>query len=89
VTYAGRYRNADPIGTPSISDPTEQLRGSSFTNSSPGSSGGDQSSVGGPSAGSGGTSTTSASPDGDSGTPIQPYTVRAPEQPIGSSSGEP
>jgi hypothetical protein len=88
-TYAGRYRNADPIGTPTISDPTEQLRGSSFTNSSPGSSGGDQSSVGGPSAGSGGTSTTSASPDGDSGTPIQPYTVRAPEQPIGSSSGEP
>jgi len=88
ATYAGRYRNADPIGTPSISDPTAQLRGSSFTNSSPGSSGGDQSSVGGPSAGSGGTSTTSASPDGDSGTPIQPYTIRAPEQPIGSSSGE-
>ena len=23
VTYAGRYRNADPIGTPSIPDPTE------------------------------------------------------------------
>jgi hypothetical protein len=88
VTYAGRYRNADPIGTPTISDPTAKLRGSSFTNSSPGSSSGDNSTVGSSSAGSGGTSTTSASPDGDSGTPIQPYTVRAPEQPIGSSSGE-
>ena len=28
VTYAGRYRSADPIGTPSIPDPAEQLRGS-------------------------------------------------------------
>jgi hypothetical protein len=43
VTYAGRYRNADPIGTPTISDPTAKLRGSSFTNSSPGSSSGDNS----------------------------------------------
>ena len=89
VTYAGRYRNADPIGTPTISDPTTQLRGSSFTNSSTAASGGDNSTVGSTSTGSGGTSTTSASPDGDSGTPIQPYTIRAPEQPIGSSSGEP
>ena len=27
VTYAGRYRNADPIGTPTISDPTSQVTG--------------------------------------------------------------
>ena len=79
VTYAGRYRNADPIGTPSISDPTAKLRGSSFTNSSPGSSGGDQSSVGGPSAGSGGTSTTSASPDGDNVAPQYNPTQSVPQ----------
>ena len=28
VTYAGRYRSSDPISTPSIPDPTDQLRGS-------------------------------------------------------------
>jgi hypothetical protein len=88
VTYAGRYRNADPIGTPTISDPTANLRGSSFTNSSSSSSSGDDSSVGSTSAGSGGTSTTSASPDGYNTSPIRPYTVKPPEQPIGSSSGE-
>ena len=88
VTYAGRYRNADPIGTPTISDPTAKLRGSSFTNSSPGSSSGDNASVGSTSAGSSGTSTTSASPDGYNTSPIQPYTVKPPEQPISSSSGE-
>jgi len=27
VTYAGRYRSADPIGTPTVFDPAEQLRG--------------------------------------------------------------
>ncbi len=88
VTYAGRYRNADPIGTPTISDPTANLRGSSFTNSSSSSSSGDDSSVGSTSAGSGGTSTTSASPDGYNTSPIRPYTIKPPEQPIGSSSGE-
>ena len=88
VTYAGRYRNADPIGTPTISDPTANLRGSSFTNSSPGSSSGDNASVGSTSAGSSGTSTTSASPDGYNTSPIRPYTVKPPEQPISSSSGE-
>jgi hypothetical protein len=88
VTYAGRYRNADPIGTPTISDPTAKLRGSSFTNSSPGSSSGDNASVGSTSAGSSGTSTTSASPDGYNTSPIRPYTVKPPEQPISSSSGE-
>jgi hypothetical protein len=87
VTYAGRYRNADPIGTPTISDPTAKLRGSS-SNSSTATSSSNDSSVGGSSAGSSGTSTTSASPDGYNTSPIRPYTVKPPEQPIGSSSGE-
>ena len=34
VTYAGRYRSADPISTPDIPDPAEQLRGSSDSPSS-------------------------------------------------------
>ena len=84
VTYAGRYRNADPIGTPTISDPTSQLRGTG-TNSSTAASGGDNSTVGSTSTGSGGTSTTSASPDGYNTSPIQPYTVKPPGQPIGTS----
>ena len=89
VTYAGRYRNADPIGTPTISDPTTQLRGSSFTNSSTAASGGDNTSMGSSTTGSGGTSTTSASPDGYNTSPIQPYTVKPPGQPIGTgTSGE-
>ena len=37
LTYAGRYRSADPIGTPSIPDPADQLRGSSSPIGSPGS----------------------------------------------------
>ena len=85
VTYAGRYRNADPIGTPTISDPTAQLRGSSFTDSSTAASGGDNSTMGSSTTGSGGTSTTSASPDGYNTSPIQPYTVKPPGQPIGTS----
>ena len=85
VTYAGRYRNADPIGTPTISDPTSQLRGTG-TNSSTAASGGDNSTVGSTSTGSGGTSTTSASPDGYNTSPIQPYTVKPPSQPISGES---
>jgi hypothetical protein len=85
VTYAGRYRNADPIGTPTISDPTSQLRGTG-TNSSTAASGGDNSTVGSTSTGSGGTSTTSASPDGYNVSPIQPYTVKPPSQPISGES---
>ena len=85
VTYAGRYRNADPIGTPTISDPTSQLRGTG-TNSSTAASGGDNSTVGSTSTGSGGTSTTSASPDGYNVSPIQPYTVKPPGQPISGES---
>ena len=84
VTYAGRYRNADPIGTPTISDPTSQLRGTG-TNSSTAASGGDNSTMGSSTTGSGGTSTTSASPDGYNTSPIQPYTVKPPGQPIGTS----
>ena len=87
ATYAGRYRNADPIGTPTISDPTEQLRGSS-SNSSTAASGGNNTTVGSPTTGSGGTSTTSASPDGYNTSPIQPYTVKPPGQPISSPGGE-
>ena len=34
VTYAGRYRSADPIGTPTVFDPADQLRGSSDSSSS-------------------------------------------------------
>jgi len=33
VTYAGRYRSADPIGTPTVFDPADQLRGSSDSSS--------------------------------------------------------
>ena len=45
VTYAGRYRSSDPISTPSIPDPTDQLRGSS--DSSPSSFRGDFPTMGG------------------------------------------
>jgi hypothetical protein len=34
VTYAGRYRSADPIGTPTVFDPADQLRGSTSSTSS-------------------------------------------------------
>ena len=87
VTYAGRYRSSDPIGTPSIPDPTDQLRGS--TDSSPSSFRGDFPTMGSPNNPTGGTSTTSASPDGGSGLPINPYSVQPPDTPGDSTSGEP
>ena len=87
VTYAGRYRSSDPIGTPSIPDPTDQLRGS--TDSSPSSFRGDFPTMGSPNNPTGGTSTTSASPDGGSGLPISPYSVQPPDTPGDSTSGEP
>jgi hypothetical protein len=70
VTYAGRYRSADPIGTPSIPDPADQLRGSrgsngSVSGSSPNS--GNNTSMGGDKPLGGGTSSSSASADGDTG----------------------
>ena len=87
VTYAGRYRSSDPIGTPSIPDPTDQLRGS--TDSSPSSLRGDFPTMGSPNNQPSGTSTTSASPDGGSGLPISPYSVQPPNTPGDSTSGEP
>ena len=87
VTYAGRYRSSDPIGTPSIPDPTDQLRGS--TNSSPSSLRGDFPTMGGSNNPTGGTGTTSASPDGGTGVPINPYSISAPATAGNSTSGEP
>ena len=87
VTYAGRYRSSDPISTPSIPDPTDQLRGSS--DSSPSTFRRDFPPMGGTDNSTGGTSTTSASPDGGSGLPISPYSVQPPSTTGNSTSGEP
>ena len=87
VTYAGRYRSADPISTPSIPDPTDQLRGS--TNSSPSTFRGDFPTMGGTNNQPSGTSSTSASPDGGTGLPINPYRVQPPDTAGDSTSGEP
>ena len=87
VTYAGRYRSSDPISTPSIPDPTDQLRGSS--NSSPSTFRGDFPTMGGTNNQPSGTSSTSASPDGGTGLPISPYTVQPPATAGDSTSGEP
>ena len=87
VTYAGRYRSSDPISTPSIPDPTDQLRGSS--DSSPSTFRRDFPPMGGTDNSTGGTSTTSASPDGGSGLPINPYSVQPPSTTGDSTSGEP
>jgi len=92
VTYAGRYRSADPIGTPSIPDPAEQLRGSrgssgSVSGSSPSS--GDGTSMGGNQLSGGGTSSSSASADGNTGTNIRPYTVKLPGIPGAPTTGKP
>ena len=78
LTYAGRYRSADPIGTPSIPDPADQLRGSSGSVSGSGTSSGNSTPMGGNIPANGGTSSTSASADGNSGTTIQPYSVKLP-----------
>jgi len=86
VTYAGRYRSSDPISTPSIPDPTDQLRGSEFGSSSFSSN---FTPMGGTDNNSGGTSTTSASPDGGTGVPIRPYSVQPPATTGESTSGEP
>ena len=86
VTYAGRYRSSDPISTPSIPDPAEQLRGSS---NSPSSFRGDFPTMGSPNTTSSGSSTTSASPDGGTRDPIQPYAVSAPDTAGNPTSGDP
>ena len=87
VTYAGRYRSSDPISTPNIPDPTDQLRGSS--DSSPSTFRRDFPPMGSTDNSTGGTSTTSASPDGGSGLPISPYSVQPPSTTGDSTSGEP
>ena len=89
VTYAGRYRNADPIGTPSIPDPTEQLRGADADGSA--STGGfNEFPMGGALSAGDGPSPANAGPDGDSpGAGLNPYSVRLPDTPGGSTSGEP
>jgi len=86
LTYAGRYKSSDPVGTPSIPDPTDQLRGPDF-GSSPFSS--NFPTMGSTDNKSGGTGPTSASPDGGSGLPISPYSVQPPSAPGDSTSGEP
>ena len=87
VTYAGRYRNADPIGTPSIPDPAEQLRGSN-ANSSYGSNGFYQFPMGSTAANNGGTGTTDASTNGGAGN-LQPYSILPPGASIGTTNREP
>ncbi len=81
VTYAGRYRNADPIGTPSIPDPTDQLRGSSFSNSSLRANGFNNVPMGGTLPTGNGPSTANAGPDGRPPDAIQPYSVVPPSVP--------
>jgi hypothetical protein len=90
VTYAGRYRSADPIGTPVIPDPADQLRGSSGSGSSGGGTSSlNDSSMGGSLPADGGTNATSASPDGDSRAAIFPYNVRLPGVPGNPTTGQP
>ena len=80
VTYAGRYRNADPIGTPSIPDPTDQLRGSG-TDGGPSSGGFDQSAMGGTLPTGNGPSPANAGPDGSPSAGLNPYSVQLPSTP--------
>ena len=87
VTYAGRYRNADPIGTPSIPDPTNQLRGSGGADGGTSPGGFNNVPMGGALPASGGPSPANAGPDGGSQS-LQPYSVLPPGGSLGSSSGE-
>ena len=89
VTYAGRYRSADPIGTPSIPDPADQLRGSSGSVSGSSPSGGNVSPMGGELPADGGTGPTSSGPDGRPGLPISPYSIQLPSTPGTPTTGEP
>lgn len=78
VTYAGRYRSADPIGTPTVFDPADQLRGTTDSTSS------NEQPVGGSLPGSVGTSAPDAG--ADLGGTLRPYPV-VPASP--TYSGEP
>ena len=92
VTYAGRYRNADPIGTPSIPDPADQLRGARNADGGSGTSGSNNFAMGGALPNSGGPSPAGPGPDGGPAAPVQPYTVLPPSlpgSPTGSPIGEP
>ncbi|REK51967.1 MAG: hypothetical protein DWQ49_13740 [Bacteroidetes bacterium] len=89
VTYAGRYRNADPIGTPSIPDPTDQLRGSGSADGGAGSGGFNQQPMGGAIPAGDGPSPANAGPDGSPDAGLNPYSVRAPGVPGDPTSGEP
>ena len=89
VTYAGRYRSADPIGTPSIPDPAEQLRGSSSSDSGSGTNSWYNTTVGGPLPADGGTNATSASADGRTDLPVNPYSFLPPGTPGSPTSGKP
>ena len=89
VTYAGRYRNADPIGTPSIPDPAEQLRGSGGADGGTSANGFNDVPMGGALPASSGPSPANAGPDGGQPVPINPYSVVPPSVPGASTSGEP
>jgi len=85
VTYAGRYRSADPIGTPVLPDPADQLRGAgSSADGSSSSYGGNYPAMGGALPASGGPSPANAGPDGGPAAPIQPYSVVSPGLPASS-----
>ena len=91
VTYAGRYRSADPIGTPSIPDPADQLRGSRGSSGSVSGSSTDSrnnTAMGGDKPLGGGTSSSSASADGDTSSVIQPYSVKLPRVPGSPTTGQ-
>ena len=89
VTYAGRYRNADPIGTPSIPDPADQLRGSGGADGGTSPSGFNQFPMGGALPASGGPSPANAGPDGGERLPLNPYSIAVPSTPGAPTSGEP
>ncbi len=84
VTYAGRYRSADPIGTPTVFDPAEQLRGAGGTTDGSAGTGGNNQPVGGALPAGPGTSAPDAG--ADLGGTLRPYPV-VPAVP--TFSGEP
>ena len=88
VTYAGRYRNADPIGTPSIPDPADQLRGSGGADGGTSPSGFNDFPMGGALPANGGPSPANAGPDGGERVPISPYSVVPPSTPGAPTGGE-
>lgn len=84
VTYAGRYRSADPIGTPTVFDPADQLRGSSGATDGSASSSGDNQPVG--SALPAGSDSSAPDAGADLSSTLRPYPVI----PAGATfSGEP